>query len=87
MFTNLKYRLTTGWDFFRGLRAAFALFILTVSFIEHDTLLMLGGIFLTGQTMLNVGCCGANGCDVYPEPKRVKAKTKDHVVYEEIKEK
>lgn len=83
MLKDLKYRLTTGWTFMRVLRALLALFVLVFSFIQADTLLMLGGGFLTMQAALNVGCCGADGCAVYPQKNEVE-KT---VQFEEIKEK
>ena len=72
MFTNLKFRITTGWDFFRFLRAALAILVLAVSIKDGDLLLIAAGSFISLQVLLNIGCCGANGCAVYPEPKKIK---------------
>lgn len=87
MLKDLKYRLTTGWDFMRVLRALLALFVLVFSFIQGDTLLMLAGGFLTGQAALNVGCCGVDGCNVSPQQPSAKTAIENSVHFEEIKEK
>lgn len=52
-----------NWDFMRVLRLALGIFIIGQGIVAKDwTFIALGGLFSL-MPLLNVGCCGASGCN------------------------
>lgn len=78
---NLKNIVFTGWNSARLIRLGLAVLLLVQFFITGDSLLLFFGMFLSVQSLLNVGCCAGNTCA--PAIKGEDKKT--DVVYEEIK--
>ncbi len=77
---GLQQRLFNNWNFIRFLRLALAIFILVNAVRAEDRLIMAGGIFILGQTLLNVGCCGFGGCAIDQE----QTPANGEISYEEI---
>ena len=86
MFKDWKYRLLSGWNFNRILRAALAVAFIIAAAIQGDWIIMLAGGFLLSQALLNVGCCGMGGCDV-PAPRKKTDSVDNPVLFEEVKSK
>jgi hypothetical protein len=70
-----------GWNFMRALRLVFGLYITIQAVVTKDWIFALAGLFLTGTALMNVGCCGINGCQPLI---RSNAKPDKEVIYEEV---
>lgn len=70
-----------NWDFMRVLRLALGIFIIVQSVITKDWLFVGAGVLFSLMPILNIGCCGASGCDT-PVPK--KYKKMEDITYEDI---
>jgi hypothetical protein len=68
------------WNFLRLMRLLLGIAILVQAIISKDWLFGLVGIFFTTLPLLNIGCCGVNGCAT-PLNKEVKNK---EISYEEV---
>ena len=67
------------WRLFRIIFGAIALF---QALIMRDIILGIGGIVVAGMAILNMGCCGVNGCNTSFNSKNNKKI--DHIEYEEV---
>jgi hypothetical protein len=74
-------RITKGWNFMRALRLFLGLYITVQSVITKDWVFITAGLFLTGTALMNIGCCGAYGCQPMIRSDRVPNK---EVIYEEV---
>jgi hypothetical protein len=71
-----------NWDFMRLLRLALGIFIIVQGIqIKEWLFVALGGLFSL-MPLLNIGCCGASGCNT---PVSKSNKKVEEISYEEIK--
>jgi hypothetical protein len=71
-----------GWDFSRVLRLILGVFIIGQGVQSNDWSFILLGSLFTLMPILNIGCCGTNGCST----STLKSKeNKEEVTYEEVK--
>jgi hypothetical protein len=76
--------LLRNWDLMRILRMGMGLWLIYSAFADRQPLLgLMGGLFAL-QAVLNVGCCGANGC-ASPNYRQSKTYSHEETVYEEVK--
>jgi len=69
------------WDFMRVIRLAIGIFIIVQSVITKDWLFVGAGVLFSLMPILNIGCCGASGCNT---PVRKSNGKNEEVNYEEI---
>jgi hypothetical protein len=69
-----------AWNFVRILRLVLGMAILVQGIATRDGVTILLGAALAGLAVMNVGCCGVNGCAVNPTSN---AKIEE-VQYEEV---
>lgn len=73
-------KLLKNWDMMRIIRLLLGLGVGGYAIAQKDyTFLLLAGFFLF-QAIMNISCCGAQGCST------TKPKTKDNVYGDQIKE-
>lgn len=63
MWLTIKNKLLYGWSLMRFIRVALGVFILIEGFKSTSYFSLAIGGLLLWQGVMNVGCCGANGCD------------------------
>lgn len=82
----MKTVLLSGWNFMRVLRLVMGITGLIFSILNKDSLLGIAGGFLLLMAILNIGCCGINGCSVQTHNPRMKTSGKEteKTSYEEI---
>lgn len=82
----MKALLTTSWSFMRVLRVGMGIAALIFAFKDHDYMLGIAGGLLLVMGMMNIGCCGMNGCSVNARPakKNTAKKTEEEIVFEEV---
>lgn len=69
-----------NWDFVRGLRLAFGVFIVIQGVIANEWILAaLGGLFSL-MPLMNISCCCASSCTTTAS----HSKKKEDISYEEI---
>ena len=72
-----------SWGFMRVLRFVFGAFAIVQAIITLDIGLGILGLVVGGMALLNVGCCGTNGCETnYKKENNTKEIT--DVEYEEV---
>ncbi len=76
----MKQTIFSNWNFLRAMRLLIGLGILAQAVVAKDWLFGLAGIFFTAMPLLNVGCCGVNGCAT---PVNKKTNNKE-ISYEEV---
>jgi hypothetical protein len=81
---NILSSLKQPWDFVRILRLVIGVTVIGQAFIMHEWLLGFGGGMLTTMAVLNIGCCGTQGCAVAPKKDTVKL-SPDETRFEEVK--
>jgi len=64
---NILSSLKQRWDFVRILRLVIGVTVIGQAFIMQEWLLGIGGGMLTTMAVLNIGCCGTQGCAVTPK--------------------
>jgi hypothetical protein len=57
----------------RVLRLLFGIYVLWQSISMSEWMLGLAGLLLAGMAILNIGCCGTNGCAYEPKQKQTVA--------------
>ena len=72
-----------SWGFMRVLRFVFGAFAIVQAIITLDIVLGILGLVVGGMAFLNVGCCGANGCDTNYKIDNNKEEISD-VEFEEV---
>jgi hypothetical protein len=77
--------LLENWNFMRFLRLGMGFWLFYSAFVDHQPLLgLLGGVFAL-QAIMNVGCCGSNGCAI-PNARQSRSQiSKEPIHYEEVK--
>ena len=81
---NIADTLKQRWDFMRVLRLVIGVTVIGQAVMMHELLLAIGGGMLTTMAVLNIGCCGAQGCGVNPR-KEISPKGLDETHFEEVK--
>jgi hypothetical protein len=81
---NILSSLKQRWDFVRILRLVIGVTVIGQAFIMQEWLLGIGGGMLTTMAVLNIGCCGTQGCAVTPKKDAVKL-SPDETRFEEVK--
>ena len=81
---NILGTLKQRWDFVRILRLVIGVTIIGQAFIMHEWLLGVGGGMLTSMAVLNIGCCGTQGCGVSPRKESVR-QSLEETRFEEVK--
>ncbi|MFT3747434.1 MAG: hypothetical protein QM768_03930 [Agriterribacter sp.] len=66
----MKALLTTGWSFMRVLRAGMGIAALVFTFKDHNFIFGIAGGLLLIMGVMNIGCCGINGCSVNTRPAK-----------------
>ena len=66
----------------RVLRLAIGVFIIVQSVITKDWLFVGAGVLFSLMPIMNIGCCGASGCNT---PVRKSNEKNEEVSYEEIR--
>lgn len=74
-----------NWDFMRILRLGMGLWVIYSSFTDRQPLLGFLGAFFVYQAVMNIGCCGSNGCNIPNKPNSQNLPSKE-VDYEEVKQ-
>ena len=82
----MKTLLTTGWSFMRILRVGMGIAALVFAIKDHDFMLGAAGGFLLVMGVMNIGCCGVNGCSVNTRPskKSTTKNTEAEIAFEEV---
>ena len=87
-FSTVNYQLNKmknylrNWDFMRVLRLALGIFIIVQGIQTKEWLFVaLGGLFSL-MPLLNIGCCGASGCNTSVSKSNKKVEDKS---YEEVR--
>lgn len=70
------------WDFIRVLRLALGVFVAVQGAIGGDWLFMAAGALFSLMPILNIGCCGAAGCNA---PVSKSNKSVEDISFEEVK--
>lgn len=81
---NILGTLKQRWDFVRILRLVIGVTVIGQAFMMQELLLGIGGGMLTTMAVLNIGCCGAQGCGVNPRKDASKTSLED-TRFEEVK--
>jgi hypothetical protein len=80
---NMMETILSNWNFMRTLRLAVGVWGVYVSITDAQPLFgILGGMFML-QSLLNVGCCGSNGCKI-PQNKNQPTTNIKETEYEEV---
>lgn len=66
----------------RVLRLAIGIFIIVQSVITKDWLFVGAGVLFSLMPIMNIGCCGASGCNT---PISKSNKKVENITFEEIK--
>ena len=74
--------LVSGWNVMRVIRLALGILVIIQSISEKNYMLTVAGGLFALLALINVGCCGANGCAVNPVVN--KNDLKKEAVYEEV---
>ena len=81
---NIIQTLKQRWDFVRILRLVIGVTVIGQAFIMQEWLLGIGGAMLTTMAVLNIGCCGSQGCAVNTR-KDVQKSSLEETRFEEVK--
>jgi hypothetical protein len=81
---NIVDTLKQRWDFMRILRLVIGVTVIGQAVMMQELLLAIGGGMLTTMAVLNIGCCGSQGCGVNPR-KDIAARGLEETKFEEIK--
>ena len=84
MFSDWKKKIFSGWGFIRLVRLGIAISILNEAWESSSVFFALFGIVFLFQALLNVGCCGYNGCEVEQVSKSTTTDIED-ISFKEIK--
>lgn len=76
-------QLFSNWTFMRILRLILAIVILIQALYTGDTTTVAIGLMLLAMAFMNIGCCGAGGCQI-PIRKTKKINVQKEVSYEEV---
>jgi hypothetical protein len=80
----MKTLLLKNWNIMRVLRLAIAVWLLVSAFQTKEIMFgLLGGMLLV-LAVMNVGCCGANGCATPRATRKNKLQKGNEINYEEI---
>ena len=74
--------LVNDWNVMRVIRLALGILVIIQSISERNFMLTVAGGLFAMLALINVGCCGANGCAVNPRVN--KNDLKKEGVYEEV---
>lgn len=66
----------------RVLRLVIGIFIIVQGVVSKDWLFVGAGVLFSLMPIMNIGCCGASGCNT---PIRKSNRTTEDVSYEEIR--
>lgn len=75
--------LLKSWGFMQVLRFVFGVVVMIQAIITLDMVLGIMGLVVGGMAFLNLGCCGANGCEANDKNSNPKNQISD-VEYEEV---
>lgn len=78
----MKETILHNWNFMRVLRLIIGIALLMQGIMRHDGLMAILGAVFSLMPILNIGCCGTNGCAI--SPKKTDNKTEE-TDYEEIR--
>lgn len=74
--------LVNDWNVMRVIRLALGILVIIQSISEKNFMLTVAGGLFAFLALINVGCCGANGCAV--KSRENKSNLKEEAVYEEV---
>lgn len=71
-----------NWNFMRVFRLALGVIVMVQGIMANEWLMAgLGGLFAL-MPLMNVGCCGVNGCNTPIAKSRTKS---EEITYEEVR--
>ena len=75
-------KILSNWNFMRVVRLALGIFIMVQGIQTSNWMfIILGGLFTT-MPLLNIGCCGTQGCNT---PVSKSTKKIEDIQYEEVR--
>ena len=77
MAESVKNRIIKNWNALRLLRLALSLMVLYQALLGYDVFLGIIGVFVLGQTVLNIGCCNSSGCSIHSMHRKSVSDTED----------
>ena len=81
----MKTNLLKQWNLMRLFRLAISAWVIIAAFGKRDPLLGVMGAILFMMAVMNIGCCGANGCNTRRlSPKKISTHHHEEIDYEEI---
>lgn len=79
-----KQTLLHNWNFMRILRLGIGVWALVSAVQTREPLVGFMGLVLMGMALMNLGCCGASGCNTYSNQKSEPSHEAEEVQYEEV---
>ncbi|MEN5232592.1 hypothetical protein [Sphingobacterium faecium] len=70
-----------NWNFMRVLRLALGILVVVQGIQTKEWLLVGFGILFSLMPLINIGCCGASGCNI---PVSKSNKKVEDITYEEV---
>ena len=68
---NIKQRLSTNWSLWRIIRFVLSILFIISGIIATDYILILAGVFLLGQAILNTCVtCASGNCEIPQKQKQ-----------------
>lgn len=77
----MKNTIFSNWNFMRFFRLGLGLAILVQAIMAKDMVFAIVGLLFTALPILNIGCCGSNGCVVSATKREINKKD---INYEEV---
>jgi len=57
-------RIFSNWNLMRIIRLIIGIYAGYQSIVMHEWILGLAAVYVAGMAILNIGCCGVNGCQI-----------------------
>lgn len=73
----------SNWNFMRIIRLVLGIAVIIQGIVLAEWMFIVLGGFFSLMPLLNIGCCGATGCNTRPQ-KNSRNITED-IIYEEVK--
>lgn len=80
----MRRTILYGWNFMRILRLVLGGIVLWQSFVTGDLLPGIAGGMIMAMAVLNIGCCGLNGCSTGSGRRPAPAAATEDIHYEEV---
>ena len=74
--------LLSNWNVARIIRLLLGIGAIAQGATTNEYILIIAGVLIASMAMINVGCCGATGCNI--QPKKGGTNNTKEVIYEEV---